>query len=240
MAPWLSVISLLEPLVRRSYTTAGLREETHEIDGGETTMRCWVSPDVGDGRPTVVLLQGFGPAATWQWRTQVGPLSRRLRLVIPDLLFFGGSATRSPNRSEAFQAQCVLKLLDLLGVSRFSAVGSSYGGFVAFQLAKAAGARRVDRLVLASSDPLKSPEDDAAILERAGVSSISDLILPRSARSLRALTDFSMYRKPLFMPNFLLGDALRVARPPPPPLLMLMLMTASDPLRKPCLILKEY
>ncbi|CAA6659323.1 unnamed protein product [Spirodela intermedia] len=192
MAPWFSVISLFESLVRRSYTAAGLREETHEIDGGETTMRCWVSPDVKDGRPTVV-----------------GPLSRRLRLVIPDLLFFGGSATRSPNRSEVFQAQCVLKLLDLLGVFQFSAVGNSYGGFVGFHLVKAAGAQRVDRLVLASSDPLKSPEDDAALLERAGMRSIPDLILPRSTQSLRAVIHFAMYRKPLFMPNFLLSDVLR-------------------------------
>ncbi|CAA7395631.1 unnamed protein product [Spirodela intermedia] len=209
MAPWFSVISLFESLVRRSYTAAGLREETHEIDGGETTMRCWVSPDVKDGRPTVVLLHGFGPNATWQWRGQVGPLSRRLRLVIPDLLFFGGSATCSPNRSEVFQAQCVLKLLDLLGVFQFSAVGNSYGGFVGFHLVKAAGAQRVDRLVLASSDPLKSPEDDAALLERAGMRSIPDLILPRSTQSMRAVIHFSMYRKPLFMPNFLLSDVLQ-------------------------------
>ncbi|MQL78043.1 hypothetical protein Taro_010471 [Colocasia esculenta] len=214
MASCFSMVAFYGYFLRRSFAAAGLRPETHEIDGGETTMHCWV-PDSAlggsdDSRPTVVLLHGFGPSAVWQWRRQVGHISRGLRLVVPDLVFFGGSSSRSARRSVAFQAECVLKLLDRLGVGRFSVVGTSYGGFVAWHVAReAAPAGRVERVVIASSDPLKTEEDDAQLRQRAGVENISDLMLPRSTRTLRSLLRLSVHRSPSIMPDFVLRDVLQ-------------------------------
>jgi pimeloyl-ACP methyl ester carboxylesterase len=84
-----------------------LVEASVPLDGGATKVHCWrFQPGAVDARPVLVLLHGFGPPATWQWRRQVGPLSRRFRLIITDLLFFGGSSTSVGTRiSEVQQAE---------------------------------------------------------------------------------------------------------------------------------------
>jgi pimeloyl-ACP methyl ester carboxylesterase len=77
------------------------------LDGGTTKVHCWrFQPGAVDARPVLVLLHGFRPPATWQWRRQVGPLSRRFRLIVTDLLFLGGSSTSVGTRiSEVQQAE---------------------------------------------------------------------------------------------------------------------------------------
>jgi pimeloyl-ACP methyl ester carboxylesterase len=51
---------------------------------------------------------------------------------IPDLVFFGASCTRLPNRSDAFQASAIKAAI---GVARFGLVGVSYGGSVGYRMA---------------------------------------------------------------------------------------------------------
>ena len=102
-----------------------------------------------------------------------------------------------------------MKLIDGLGVDRFAVAGTSYGGFVAFHVARLAG-ERVDRLVIASSDPMKTEIDDQELLARANLSSIHDLIVPRSTSSMRTLIDLAIRRRLTFLPEFLLRDALKV------------------------------
>ncbi|KAG1342634.1 4,5:9,10-diseco-3-hydroxy-5,9, 17-trioxoandrosta-1(10),2-diene-4-oate hydrolase [Cocos nucifera] len=207
----------MESFLRFSFISAGLRHHTIAIDA-ETTLRCWISnslPIPSDShrnsrstKPPLVLIHGFGPTATWQWRHQVRPLSRHFDLVVPDLLFFGGSTTRSPHRSEAFQASALARLLDALGLSKISVVGTSYGGFVSYHLARTLGAERVDMVVIASSDVLKAAGDDRGLAERAGVENVQDLMIPRTAANLRALIGLAVHRPPRFLPEFLLRDVV--------------------------------
>nr|XP_019703407.1 uncharacterized protein LOC109505362 [Elaeis guineensis] len=213
----LSLVPFIESFIRLSFTSAGLRLHTVAIDA-DTTLRCWISnslpissdshPDGRSLKPLLVLIHGFGPSATWQWRHQVRRLSRHFNLVVPDLLFFGGSTTRSPHRSEAFQAATIARLLDALRLSKISVVGTSYGGFVAYHLARALGLERVERVVIASSDVLKSAGDDRGLAERAGVESVQDLLLPRTAKNLRALIGLAVHRPPRFIPDFVLRDVV--------------------------------
>ena len=58
---------------------------------------------------------------------------------MPDLVFFGGSWSSSPLRSEQFQADVMLSLMDKLAVPRFHCMGLSYGGFVAYRQGKHEG-----------------------------------------------------------------------------------------------------
>ena len=112
--------------------------------------------------------------ATWQWRRQVGPFSRHFHVIVPDLLCFGGSSPcpSSPPPSESGQAAALAALLDALpglaNTARVAVVGTSYGGFVAYALARAAGPGRVGPVVISNSDLLKTAEDDRALLQRAG------------------------------------------------------------------------
>lgn len=234
----LGIAALLDAYYRRRFTAARLVESTVALEDGAatTTMHCWRFPppdgarekDNDDHRPVLVLLHGFGPPATWQWRRQVGPLSRRFRLVVPDLLFFGpGSRTSDQGpgaRSEAHQAEAVAKLIAAIvpsgsGASPVSVVGTSYGGFVAYHVARLLGPGRVGRVVIASSDLLKGADDDRALLLRAaaaGASSaaavaerVEDLMLPRTPERMRRLMELAYHKPRRFTPGFVLRDLVQ-------------------------------
>ncbi|WOL11581.1 hypothetical protein Cni_G20345 [Canna indica] len=228
-----NLVSLIDRFVRRAYTAARLRPHTVVIDA-DTTIHCWISSSLlpppscsGDvvideeeknkppAKLPLLLIHGFGPRGTWQWRKQVGVLAAHFDLIVPDLLFFGGSTTRSSQRSEAFQAAALVGLLDALGVApplraRVSVAGTSYGGMVAYNVARAMGPERVDRVVIASSDLLKGPEDDRALLERAGgAGSIDEILLPRTTSDVRRLIRLVVHSPPRYVPEFFLRDISR-------------------------------
>ena len=71
----------------------------------------------------------------WQWGDIIRHLTPFFNVYVPDLLFFGGSYTTRPERSESFQAQCVMRVMEANSVQRLYLVGISYGGFVAYSMA---------------------------------------------------------------------------------------------------------
>lgn len=205
------IVKLLNSFIRRSFAAANLSQSSIAVDQ-HTTIHYWAPTNPDPERPSLALIHGFGPTATWQWRHQVGPLSRHFNLVIPDLIFFGGSTTSSPNRSDLFQAESICKLLETIvpSGSYFDVVGTSYGGFVAYHMAKMCGVERIRRVVIASSDLMKGEEDDRMLVERAGgVQSTVELMMPRSTKMVRKLVGLAVYRQPLFVPEFILKDVLK-------------------------------
>lgn len=151
------------------------------------------------------MLHGFGPSTIWQWGYQAKTLSSYFNLYIPDLIFFGGSTTESSERSEVFQAVCMGKLLEKLGVERYSVMGTSYGGFVAYNMAKMFG-DRIEKVVLASTAINKRRTDNVEMLKRAKLEKIEDLMLPKTAAQLRRLLELAVLNHPAYMPEFLLND----------------------------------
>jgi 2-hydroxymuconate-semialdehyde hydrolase len=113
---------------------------TAVIDTGET----------GSGLPPVLLLHGSGPgvSAAANWRPVLPALQAGRRVIAPDQLGFGGTATgegRTFGR-EAWTGHA-LALLDALGVAQVDVIGNSMGGAVALSMA-AARPSAVRRLVL--------------------------------------------------------------------------------------------
>uniref|UniRef100_A0A0E0EE92 AB hydrolase-1 domain-containing protein n=1 Tax=Oryza meridionalis TaxID=40149 RepID=A0A0E0EE92_9ORYZ len=212
--PSLGIAPLLDAYFRRRFAAAGLVQASVPLDGGATTVQCWrFPPGASEELPVLVLLHGFGPPATWQWRRQVGPLSRRFRLVVPDLLFFGGSGTAAADaRSEAHQAEAVAKLVAAVvgaaAAARVSVAGTSYGGFVAYHVARLLGPAAVARVVIASSDLLKADADDRALLRRGGAERVEDVMLPRTPERMRRLLGLAYHRprRFSFTPAFVLRD----------------------------------
>ncbi|KAK3213264.1 hypothetical protein Dsin_017970 [Dipteronia sinensis] len=211
MAPsFLSLVSLYSYYLRRCFTAAGLFSHTLKITD-ETTLHYWgpkSNPsETNPKKPTLVLIHGFGPAAMWQWRKQVQFFSPHFHVYVPDLVFFGDSATESGERSEVFQAASVLKLLENIGVKKFSVVGTSYGGFVAYHMARMSP-EKVEKVVIASSGVNMKRSDNEDLVRRARLERIEHLMLPESASQLRALTGLALYKKLDIIPDFFLNDVV--------------------------------
>ncbi|KAL8054448.1 hypothetical protein ABFX02_05G137900 [Erythranthe guttata] len=198
----LSFVSIYGSFLRRSLAAAGLSSQTIDIDS-DTTVHFW-GPSAATSKPPLVLIHGFGPHGVWQWRPQISFFAREFDVYIPDLLFFGDSFTKCSDRSEVFQAASVAKLLEKLRISRYSVVGTSYGGFVAYRMA-AMWPERVEKVVIASSGVNMRRSDNSELLKRAKMENIEDFMLPSSAVQMRTLIGLAVFRRP-YIPDFFLND----------------------------------
>ena len=207
---FLSPVSVYSLYLRRCFTGSGLSSQTLSVDD-ETTLHFWAPTNPTAQKPSVVLIHGFGPESIWQWRKQVQFLAPDFNVYVLDLIFFGGSSTKSSERSETFQAASLGKLLDKLEVEKFHVVGTSYGGLVAYNLAKMLGEERVQKVVIASSGVNMMKSSNVALVQRAQLEKIEDLMLPPTPQHLRILMSLSIHKPPQLLPDFLLRDFLAVS-----------------------------
>ncbi|XP_010447271.1 PREDICTED: uncharacterized protein LOC104729937 [Camelina sativa] len=210
LSSYLSPTRFLEGYLRRCLTAAGLTSQTLSIDS-ETTIHFWGPPNRSDDddRPVMLLLHGFGPSSMWQWRRQIQAFSPSVfRLYSPDLVFFGDSTTSSTNRTEVFQAECMAKLMEKLGIGKYSVVGTSYGGFVAYHLAKLCP-EKVEKVVIASSGINMRKCDSESLLQRSNCEVIEKVMLPSTATELRTLMALASSSRILSMfPNAFWNDVI--------------------------------
>ncbi|HEY2957604.1 MAG TPA: alpha/beta hydrolase [Actinomycetota bacterium] len=130
------------PLAAGSVDVAGV--STALIDTGAP---------VGAAAPPVLLLHGSGPGvtATANWHPIIPALSASRRVVAPDQLGFGRTATGERRTyGRAAWTDHALSLLDTLGIGTVDIIGNSMGGAIALSIA-AARPRAVRRLVLMGS-----------------------------------------------------------------------------------------
>jgi pimeloyl-ACP methyl ester carboxylesterase len=208
---FLSLVSLYGSYLRRAFTASGLSSQTIDVDS-ETTIHFWgpiPKPTQTTQKPSLVLIHGFGPMALWQWRQQVQFFSPHFNVYVPDLVFFGGSTTKSSERAETFQAVSVGKLLEILGVKRFYVMGTSYGGLVAYHMARM-WPERVEKVVIGSSGVNMRRRDNEALLKRAKLEKIEELMLPVTAAQLRTLMGLSVSMRFNMFPDFFLNDLVQV------------------------------
>ncbi|KAG6533600.1 hypothetical protein ZIOFF_007475 [Zingiber officinale] len=152
----LSFVSLRELLLHLSFLRCGLRPVT--LDLGHASLHIWgPNPRGASRKPALLLIHDFGGNSKWKWERQIGALSRSFDLYIPDLLFFGRSRSSCADRSVGYLVRCVAEAMRLLGVARYSVMGISYGGFVAFRLAEME-AESVERVAILTAGICMSPE----------------------------------------------------------------------------------
>ncbi|KAK8580343.1 hypothetical protein V6N13_143453 [Hibiscus sabdariffa] len=196
---------------RSSFIKAGLRSTTTDLQDG-TIMHCWVPRTLKDSKPHLLLIHGLGANAMWQWGDIIPKLFPFFNIFIPDLIFFGDSYTTRPERSDAFQAQCVMRVMEANSVRKLSLVGLSYGGFVGYSLA-AQFSEAVERVVICCAGVCMEEKD-----LKEGVFRVSDLeeaariLVPQTPEKLRELIGFSMFKPPpkSLVPSCLLADFIDV------------------------------
>lgn len=196
----------------RRFLAAGLRPVTIQLpDAADpvTTVHMWVP--ARPPRNPLVLLHGFGASATWQWYPYLRPLiAAGFDPIVPDLVFFGNSSTRLPDRSDTFQAWSIKTALDAIGVTKFGLVGVSYGGFVGYRMA-AMYPDAVERVTMVCAGVCLEEKDLAeGLFPVAGVDEAAALLVPRRPEEVRRLVRLTFVRPPIIMPSCFLWDYIKV------------------------------
>uniref|UniRef100_A0A2P2J4X8 AB hydrolase-1 domain-containing protein n=2 Tax=Rhizophora mucronata TaxID=61149 RepID=A0A2P2J4X8_RHIMU len=180
---------------RSSFSRLGLRSTVTDLKDG-TVMHCWVPKTRKDSKPNLLLIHGFGANALWQWGDVIPHLIAYFNIYVPDLVFFGDSFTTRPERTESFQAECVMRVMEANSVGKLSLVGLSYGGFVGYSMA-AQFKNVVERVMVCCSGVCMEEKD-----LREGVFRVSDLeeaasiLVPQSPHKLKELVGYTFYRPP--------------------------------------------
>jgi 2-hydroxymuconate-semialdehyde hydrolase len=107
----------------------------------------------GATAPPVLLLHGSGPGVTGtaNWRPVIPAISADRRVIAPDQLGFGGTATGEKTTfGRAAWTDHALALLDTLEIGAVDIIGNSMGGAIALSMA-AARPQSVRRMVLMGS-----------------------------------------------------------------------------------------
>lgn len=195
---------------RYSFSNASLR--CIAIDIGHTTvMQCWVPKNRKPSKPNLLLLHGFGANAMWQFGEHLRHFTSRFNVYVPDLLFFGGSYTALPERTEAFQARCLMRLMEVHGVRRMSVVGISYGGFVAYSLA-VQFPKEVEKLVLCCTGVCVEEKDmEEGLFPVKNIDEAAEILLPQTPEKLRELLRFSFVKPITVVPSCFLSDFIQVS-----------------------------
>ncbi|KAL3730709.1 hypothetical protein ACJRO7_027700 [Eucalyptus globulus] len=203
-----NTIKLYQPLMRAAMKLAGVRPRKIEIEPG-TVMNFWAPTRTPNkNKNAVVFLHSFVGDGMITWQLQVLALARKYAVYVPDLLFFGGSATGDSRRTVDFQAECVAKGLAALGLQQCTVVGSSYGGMVAFKLAESRP-ELVKSVVGTCTVPVLTESISKECLERLGFPTWSDLLLPNSVDGVKKMFEVGSHKLPR-IPNRVFEDGLEV------------------------------
>ncbi|MGH9918919.1 MAG: alpha/beta fold hydrolase [Nitrososphaerales archaeon] len=125
--------------------------EERKVDVGEYKVNV-VSAGSGS---TVVMLHGEDNRSCWRdWEGFLG-LADSYRVIIPDLVGFGGSSRPGETPDYRAQARVVHELLDVLKVDKAMLAGYSWGGQVALEVA-IDWPERVEGMILVASTYDKS------------------------------------------------------------------------------------
>ncbi|WP_181142490.1 alpha/beta fold hydrolase [Xanthomonas arboricola] len=111
--------------------------EIHLPDRGKMIVRTWGSEGDSDDRPTCLLIHGHGDGG-YVWAGLAQALTPRFRMLAVDLRGHGLSDWKIAGRYAAKGfVEDVKYLIAELGLTRFSIVGHSLGGYIAIEIALA-------------------------------------------------------------------------------------------------------
>lgn len=176
-------------------------------------MHCWIPKKHDPSKPTLLLIHGFGANAMWQFHGLIPKFISKFNIYVPDLLFFGESYTARAERSEAFQAQCVIGVMEAHKVTKMDVLGLSYGGFVAYSIAAQFKAR-VARVAIGCAGVCfeeKDLEEGGVFKEVTSMEEAVELLIPQTPEKIREMMRLSFYKQPRSMPSCFLQDFIEVS-----------------------------
>ncbi|KAM7253505.1 hypothetical protein ACFE04_021659 [Oxalis oulophora] len=179
-----------------------LSPSTIDLDD-QTTIHFWIPNHRKFNKPNLVMIHGYGGNSRWQFIHQITSLSKSFNLYIPDVIFFGNSYSKLLDRSDRFQARCIVEGLKGFGVDKYNVFGISYGGFVAYRMGEMYP-NEVKKVVIVSSGVGCFEEKKGEQLKDIGVEKALDIFVPKNAHDLRLLVKLSFNNDASFkwVPDF--------------------------------------
>ncbi len=186
---------------RRRFRRAGLVERQIELPSA--SVHCWAAE--ADDRPPLLLLMGFGASVEWQFHPNVRALAKHRRLIVPDLVHFGGTTARGTENTIQLQVDVMIELLDHFGIEQADVGGLSYGGFVALGLTQQHRERVGRTILIASPGHAMQPADYDAMCGRFDVDCMSEVLMPHGPEGVTTLMQIAWHSPP-WIPKRLLGQ----------------------------------
>ncbi|KAK1423757.1 hypothetical protein QVD17_19065 [Tagetes erecta] len=211
MSRCFSFTSSRDKCFRITFNFTGLKSTTINLHNNTTIIHCWIPKTHKPNKPNLLLIHGFGANAMWQYNDFISPLMSNFNLYIPDLLFFGNSHTTRPERTEQFQAECVMGALETLGVvGKVHVMGMSYGGFVAYSMA-VQYPERVEKVVIVCSGVCFEETDmDKGLLSVKSIDDATSILLAQTPDKLKELMRMAFFKPPKSVPSCFLNDFIDV------------------------------
>lgn len=211
MAKCFSFTASRDRCFRYSFSRTGLKSTTITLHDGATVIHFWIPKTPKPNKPNLLLIHGFGANAMWQYNDFISPLVSKFNVYIPDLLFFGESHTTRPERTEHFQAECLVAAMEVVGViGKVHVMGLSYGGFVGYSMA-AKFPEKVQKVVIACSGVCVEESDmDKGLLSVKSIDDATSILLAQTPEKLRELMKVAFFKPPVNVPSCFLSDFIDV------------------------------
>ena len=163
--------------------------------------------------PSIVLLHGSGISAD-TWVRQVDPLAEHFSVYVPDMIGHGFTdpVDLADETPEPRMVAHLGKLMDQLGVQRYSIAGSSYGALIA-ALMYFDRPDRVDKLVLVGSASVFEPPEAAREALAAARENASSAMGDPSIESCRRRLANASHRKGAAVDDIVLAQLTSYALP---------------------------
>lgn len=145
----------------------------------------WDSADTT--KPVLLLVHGFGASTKYQWYKQVKLLSRKYRVIAPNLNYFGRTIPDSTNYTVAGQVETLEALLDHLSVDTCTLMGVSYGGLVSVEMASQTERTITDMVLFDTPTKFADSSDISKVKEYFQTPSIEELFVPGEPEGLNKL-----------------------------------------------------
>lgn len=197
---------------RSAFSKSGLRSTITDLKDG-TFIHCWVPKIRKESKPNLLLIHGLGANAMWQWGEFVRLLVPYFNLYVPDLVFFGDSYTTRPERTESFQAECLMRVMEANSVRRLSLAGLSYGGFVGYRMAAQYG-DVVEKVVICASGVCMEAKDlSEGMFRVSDLDEAARILVPETPEKLRELVGYTFFKPPPvgLIPSCFLSDFIDVS-----------------------------
>lgn len=199
----MGLFNLLDNMVDFRFAFYGLTKKIHEMKNSK--IEYWSSET---DKPPLLLIHAFGADCKYSWFKQIRTLSKKYRLIIPNLLYFGASDRNPKSYKIEDQVEAISKLLQELKIKELSIGGASYGAVVGCELANT-GLFRITKLFVSNS-PLKfsMQSDWENVIKDFGVNKKSEVLIPTNHKNLHALYSLSTARHSIF-PSFVFRSIYR-------------------------------